>query len=261
MVRPEPISPEVSTGLAGDGVRRLVRRVLDVLLPPQCLNCAALVDLPGSLCSACWNEVRFIDEPLCACCGVPFEYDVGPGALCGDCARQRPAFGRARAAMVYDTVGRSLVLAFKHGDRTDAAPPFGQWMVRAGRDVIADAEVIVPVPLHWTRLFTRRYNQAALLARSVGRHAGLTVVPDLLIRRRRTPPLGGLGPSARCRRLAGAIRIRSGRKPLIAGRRLLLIDDVYTTGATVSACARALRRAGAADVDVLTLTRVVRTDV
>jgi len=154
----EPVSLALPGGPGGDGVRHLVRRALDVLLPPQSLNCATLVDRPGSLCSACWNEVRFIDRPLCDCCGVPFEYDVGPGALCGECVRHRPAFGRARAAMVYDAVGRSLVLAFKHGDRTDAAPPFGQWMLRAARDVIADAETIVPVPLHWTRLFARRYN-------------------------------------------------------------------------------------------------------
>ncbi len=240
---------------------RFATRTLDVLLPPQCLRCGALVDAPGVLCPSCWERIVFLGPPQCDACGLPFEYDVGEGALCGACTRKRPQFHRARAAMVYDDASRRLVLAFKHGDRTDTAPAFGRWLVRAGSDLIADADVVAPVPLHWTRLFARRYNQAALLGYAVGRLAGVPVVPDLLVRRRRTASQGRLSPSARYRNLRGAFAAARSRVAVIKGRRVLLVDDVLTTGATAAACARTLLRAGARAVDVLTLARVVRPAV
>jgi ComF family protein len=161
----------------------------------------------------------------------------------------------------YDDASRDLVLAFKHADRTDGAPAYGAWLARAGADLVADADAIAPVPLHWTRLFSRRYNQAALLALALGTHAGLPVVPDLLIRRRRTPSQGRMSATGRARNVAGAFSLNARRLAFLEGRRILLIDDVLTTGATVESCARVLLRGGAAAVDVLTLARVVRPQV
>ncbi len=200
---------------------------------------------------------------MCSTCGFPFEHDGGAGdnadgTLCGACARQTPTFGHARAVFAYDDASRRLILAFKHGDRTDAAPAFAGWMARAGQALVRDAELVVPVPLHRWRLLRRRYNQAALLARSLAADAGLIFAPDLLVRRRNTPSQARLSPSARRRNVAGAFAVRPSRRAGLGGRRVLLVDDVYTTGATVEAAARALRRGGAQGVDVLTLCRVVR---
>ncbi len=160
--------------------------------------------------------------------------------------------------MRYDEASRGLVLGFKHADRTDGAPAYGAWLARAGAELIAEADLIAPVPLHWMRLFARRYNQAALLARALARRAGRPVAADLLLRRRHTPSQGRLSPAQRRRNVAGAFAVKPSRRPLLEGRRVLLVDDVLTTGATASACARTLRRDGARAVDVLVLARVVR---
>ena len=250
-------SPSPSSGLGGV-LRRLPRRALDALLPPQCLGCGALVDEPGLLCAECWDSVVFLGPPQCPACGFPFEYSLGEGALCGACSRRRPVFERARAAVAYDDASRHLILAFKHGDRTDAAPAFARWLARAGGELLGEAECIVPVPLHWSRLFARRYNQAALLAQNLGRLGSVPVVPDALVRRRRTPPQGRMGTAARRRNLAGAFAVGPRGRARIEGRRVLLVDDVLTTGATAAACGRTLLGARAGAVDVLTLARVVR---
>ena len=232
--------------------------MLDALLPPQCLSCTAPVDRPGKLCAECWSRVTFIDGPVCASCGMPFEYDAGPEALCGACTRRQPAYDRARAVMRYDEHSRKLVLRFKYADRTHGAPAYGAWMARAGAGLLANAEFLVPVPLHRRRLFTRRYNQAAILAYAVGRATGIAVAPALLARIRPTPPQTGRSASERVANVRGAFAVRPGEDPKVEGRRLVLIDDVMTTGATVEACARTLAGAGAARVDVLILARVVR---
>ena len=235
---------------------RLAKRALDTLLPPQCLVYSALVDEQGSLCSACWGKITFLGPPQCHVCGLPFEYDLGEGAVCGACARRAPIFRRARSALTYDPASRGLVIAFKYADRTDAAPAYGRWLARAGSGLIAESDLIAPVPLHWTRLFSRRYNQSALLAQALGRQSSLPVATDLLVRRRRTPSQGGLSPYQRHRNVQGAFTVKPKRH--FEGLRILLIDDVYTTGATVAACSRALLKAGAGAVDVLTLARVQR---
>lgn len=237
-------------------MRKFGAAALDLLLPPQCLACRAIVAEPGALCGPCFAKLRFITAPCCAACGLPFEFDPGADALCGDCIRRRPAYGRARAVFRYDDASRGLVLAFKHGDRIDAAPAYARWLARAGGELIAEADAIAPVPLHWSRLFRRRYNQSALLANALARITGRAVTPDLLRRRRRTPPQGGMGRAERVRNVRGAFALGPGRA--VAGKRILLIDDVLTTGATAEACAAVLTKAGAKAVDVLTLARVVR---
>ncbi|MGD1880105.1 MAG: ComF family protein [Kiloniellaceae bacterium] len=230
-----------------------------------------MVEVQGALCPSCWSAITFVADPQCRCCGLPFAFDSetlapsdpgnpgGPGALeCGACLAEPPPFGRARAVMRYDDGSRPLLLGFKHGDRTEAAPPFAAWMARSGAELLAGAEVIAPVPLHWRRLFARRFNQAALLAQALGSRSGLPVVPDLLVRRRATPSQGHLSRAERQRNVAGAFAVNPRRAAALQGRRLLLVDDVMTTGATVSACARAALKGGAAAVDVLVLARALR---
>ncbi len=242
----------------GTAVRALPGLALNALLPPRCLVCGVGVERPGALCGACWRGLSFLAPPFCAACGFPFDFDLGAGTVCGACSREPPGYDRARAVLRYDDVSRGLLLGFKHGDRTEGAPAFGGWLARAGGELIADCDVILPVPLHPRRLFSRRYNQSALLAQALGRATGLPVLPDGLRRTRNTASQGRLSAAARQRNVAGAFRVAPGAAERLGGRRVLLVDDVLTTGATVEACAQALRRAGAAGVDVLTLARVVR---
>ncbi|NQU72369.1 MAG: ComF family protein, partial [Rhodospirillales bacterium] len=185
-------------------------------------------------------------------------YDPGVGAVCGECLRAPPPFERARTVFRYDEHSRDLVISFKHRDRIDAAPAYGKWMARAGREILAEADLIVPVPLHRRRLISRRYNQSAELCHALSRETGLPHNPDLLVRTRATPTQGRLNRAERERNVRGAFALRPDAVTSLQGRRVVLVDDVLTTGATVNACARTLLRGGAAAVDILTLARVVR---
>ncbi|MFC5355850.1 ComF family protein [Azospirillum himalayense] len=238
---------------------RVLGGILDTLLPPRCLCCGGAVDRQGGLCAPCWSGLTFIAPPLCAGCGTPFDFALEGEPLCGACIAEPPVFARARAVLAYDDGSRPLVLGFKHGDRIHAAGAYGAWLARAGAELLADADLLAPVPLHRLRLFRRRYNQAALLAQAAGRQAARPVIPDLLVRRRATPSQGGLDRSGRRRNVKGAFAVRPGLEPRVAGKRIVLVDDVLTTGATLSECARVLLRAGAERVDALTLARVVKT--
>lgn len=239
-------------------LRRSASWLLDAVLPPRCLKCGEIVTDAGSLCGRCWPELKFLSAPCCACCGLPFEFDMGEGSLCAACAARRPVYERARAALAYDDASRDLILRFKHADRIDGAATFAGWMARAGAELAAAADLIAPVPLHRWRLVRRRYNQAAILANAIGAALAKPVVPDLLLRRRATDSQGHLGRSQRQRNVAGAFALHPRRAQLAAGARVLLVDDVLTTGATAEACAKALQRAGAKAVDLLVLARVVR---
>jgi len=241
---------------ASSGLLRIGRALVDGVLPPRCLACGETVDEPDSLCGRCWSGVTFFAPPWCAACGLPFPHPMGEDALCAACARERRSWDRARAVLRYDKNSRRLVLGLKHGDRTHQARAFGRWMHRAGADVLSGADLLIPVPLHWTRLFQRRYNQAALLAQAIRSAGGPPVAVDWLVRRRRTPVQGHLGPVARERNVRGAFMMRAGRS--VAGKRVVIVDDVMTTGATVEECARVLKRARAASIGVLTLARALR---
>ena len=214
---------------------------------------------PGELTPAAWTGVRFLDAPWCASCGMPFDYPIGKGAVCGACAGQADAPCRiSRAAFVYDENSRRLVLMLKHAGRTDGLTVFGRWMARAGADALEGADGLIPIPLHAHRLRKRRFNQSFLLARALSQTCGLPVQPHILARTRATPSQGGLSAKARQRNVAGAFTVREAAKPFVRGRRFVRVDDVHTTGATLQACARVLKRAGAEDVTAITLARVVK---
>jgi Predicted amidophosphoribosyltransferases len=240
-------------------LHRIWRGLVDLAYPPLCVLCREPVADPDSLCPACWSELQFIDGPVCVRCGLPFEIDAGPGTECGSCIADPPKFDKARAILRYDDASKKPVLALKHADRLDLVPAFAKWLDRAGRELLAETDMIVPVPLHRMRLWKRRYNQSAELARALSRRSGLPLEPLVLERVKPTPSQGTM-PSAEARRknVAGAFLVPKPMRPAVKGRRVLLIDDVLTTGATASASARALKRAGATSVFVLALARVVR---
>lgn len=234
------------------------RAALDLLLPPACLTCDAPVDAPGRFCADCFALTGFVTEPCCRRCGVPFVHAAQGGAekLCPLCRDRPPPWGRARAALRYDAQARRIVLPLKYGDRTEHAAALAPLMARAGAALLRDAELLVPVPLHGRRLIQRRYNQAALLAREVARLTAKPVLPDALKRTRVTVSLGDLSAAERARVVDGAFAVRPERAGSVAGRKMLLIDDVLTSGATCAACTRALFAAGASAVDVLVAARV-----
>ncbi|WP_347265496.1 ComF family protein [Roseococcus pinisoli] len=252
--------------LEGPGrLRGLLRRmgvgILDALLPPTCLTCETPVGEQGGLCPTCFSRLAFVTAPMCEVCGVPFPHAATgarqpEGSCCGACLAAPPAFSVARAALRYDEGAKALILPFKHHDRTELARPLARQMARAGAELLRAADLLVPVPLHRWRLFRRRHNQAALLAAQLSRISGKAFDPMLLRRIRATVPLGELGALQREAALLGAFALARGAGRKLAGRRVLLIDDVLTSGATADACAQALLRGGAAAVGVLAAARV-----
>jgi len=231
---------------------------LDLLLPPTCTLCPVAVDAPGLLCGPCFGELTAAEEPCCRCCGVPFDlaWQAAEGGLCQRCIDSPPAFEQARAALLYNDASRRLVLPFKHGDRIEFAAILARLMLRSGASLLQRADVLVPVPLHRRRLFVRRYNQAALLAQALGSMACRPVLVDALARVAATQNLDGKSAAERRDEVATAFAVRSRRASELEGQRVLLIDDVMTSGATAGACSESLLAAGAASVDVLVAARV-----
>ena len=234
------------------------RLVLDVALPTLCVACREPVDGEG-VCANCWSKLSFIARPFCPRLGIPFVYDPGPELLSMEAIASPPAYARARAAVRYDDVAKTLVHALKYQDRTDLAPAMGRWMARAGEELLNEADWLIPVPLHWRRAWHRRYNQSGALARAIERQSGVKVRGELLRRVRATEQQVGLSRPQRASNVQGAFKVSADRQSEVQGRRVVLIDDVLTSGATVDACARALLRAKAATVDVLVFARVVDT--
>ena len=235
---------------------RALGGALNLALPSLCPACREQVRDSG-LCASCWSKLSLIAPPYCERLGIPFAYDPGPGVLSMQAISDPPAYHRARAAVRYDDIARALVHALKYGDRIDLAPTMGRWMARAGLEILNEADALIPVPLHWRRLWARRFNQSALLAQAISRESGVAVADTALKRIKATAQQVGLTQSERAENVQGAFRVPPDRKAEVAGRRVVLVDDVLTSGATSDACARALLRAGARNVDLLVFARVV----
>ncbi|MES2031028.1 MAG: ComF family protein [Pseudomonadota bacterium] len=242
--------------LCRSALTQTARLALDVALPTLCVACREPVAGEG-VCAACWGKLSFIAPPFCSRLGIPFVYDPGPGILSMQAIADPPAYQRARAAVRYGEIARTLVHQLKYHDRTDLAPTMGRWMARAGKELLADADLLVPVPLHWRRGFSRRFNQSGALARAIGQQSGVAISRDALRRIRPTEHQIGLSRTERASNVQGAFKVPPERQVEILGRRVILVDDVLTSGATTDACARALLRAKAAQVDVLVFARVV----
>jgi predicted amidophosphoribosyltransferase len=233
---------------------------LHLVYPPQCLCCGTLVETAFGLCPDCWRDAPFITGLVCDQCGTPLPGEAGPTETvhCDDCISIARPWIRGRAVFLYGDTARRLVLALKHGDRLDIAKPAAGWLAQAAKPLLHDDLLVAPVPLHWTRLLMRRYNQSALLSAGFAARASLAHCPDLLTRQRRTPSLDGASRDDRFATLGAAITITPGRRHKIVGRDVLIVDDVMTSGATLAACAEACLAAGAAQVSVLTLARVAK---
>lgn len=236
-----------------------IESALRLIYPPLCLACGGQVSDAAGLCGTCWRDTGFINGLICDLCGVPLPGDDATElAHCDDCMTIARPWARGRAALVYKDVARKLVMALKHGDRGDLARPAAHWMLRAAAPILQPDTLLVPVPLHWRRLLVRRYNQSALLGTELAKLTGYEHCPDLLKRTRATPSLDGLGREARFETLAGAITVHPGRQSKVVGRRILIIDDVMTSGASFTACAKACLASGAQQICVLALARVAK---
>lgn len=245
----------------GSALARVASAVVDLVLPHRCALCGHVLGPDRGLCGACWAELRFIAEPYCSCCGRPRLEDDTPVDPCVRCRNDPPLLRRTRAALAYDDASRRLVIAFKHHGRLSLRPLLLRWLRRAAAELVDDVDLVTPVPLHRGRLLRRGYNQAALLAAGIVDAAPPVYVPDLLVRTRATRSQQGLGARARLDNITQrAFAVHPAHAALIRGRRVLLVDDVLTTGATLDACAHVLRAGGADAVDALCVARVTRPD-
>jgi len=237
-------------------MRPILGRLADLLLPPVCISCRTPIGSHGLLCGACFASIDFIAPPICARLGVPLPYDAGEGSLSARAIASPPVYDRARAAARYSETMRELIQSFKYRDRQEGLPLFARWLKRAGAELLADVDLIVPVPLYASRLWWRRFNQSAMLALSV-KPSGIAVDCFVLKRVRRTASQVGLSAEQRRRNVARAFKVEKAHAARVKGKKIVVVDDVITTGATAESCARALKRAKAARVDVLALARAV----
>src|SRR5579864_1191450 len=232
-IEPVPKPPRLRRALTAcrSGLAGAARLALDIVLPTLCVACREPVHGDG-VCAACWSKLSFIAPPFCERLGIPFVYDPGPGILSMEAIADPPAYQRARAAVRFDEISRALVHALKYGDRLDLAPMMGRWVNQAGRELLAEADALVPVPLHWRRLWARRFNQSAVLAAEVSAASGVAIAAGALKRVKFTAQQVGLSRSERAANVQGAFRVPGDGKAAVTGRRLVLIDDVLTSGST-----------------------------
>jgi ComF family protein len=240
------------------GLRGMGRAALDLVYPPSCIACRRATAEPGVLCAQCWGEIRFIERPYCERLGTPFAQDFGQTLISPQAMADPPVYNRARAvARFEDGPARNLVHRLKYGDRIELARPLGRWMARAGAEILAEADILIPVPLHRRKLVSRRFNQAMALAEAISNETQLPVQPFYLARVKATRPQVGLSKVQRAENVQGAFRVCEGAELHLKGKRVILVDDVLTSGSTLNAASRVLLRGGVASVDVLVFARVV----
>lgn len=235
-------------------------RAVDTVLPPRCVVTGEMVDRQGMIAPSAWAELDFIADPICDACGFPFDFEVEKGSLCASCLDRSPPYETARAALKYNDSSRNMILRFKHADQTHNVLAFMPWLQTAGREMLEEADMLIPVPLHRWRLMQRRYNQAAIIAQALGKKTHIPVMVNGFRRIRSTPSQGYLKSHERHKNVKRAFALDEKRMAEIKGKTIILIDDVHTTGATVKECTKALLKAGGAKVHVLTLARVVHEE-
>jgi ComF family protein len=245
------------TSLNGKNFIQVLRHGFDLLLPSSCMTCQKPIGSDHALCVSCWQQLTFLEKPWCARLGTPFAYDLGPEALSAQAIANPPVFNRLRSAVSHDDIARKLVHRFKYGDQTELAELMARWMIRAGQELLQEGAIVIPIPLHRWRLWQRRYNQSSLLALHIGAITGHDVLMEGLVRHKKTKQQVGLNARQREQNLSGAFTVPASVRPLIKDRAIVLIDDVYTTGATVHAATRALLRHKVQSVDVLTFSRAM----
>lgn len=241
-----------SINIVSHSAKLLSRLALDRLLPPRCVVCVEETAGDGALCSSCWSTMPFIEPPFCQRLGVPFSHAIGEGAISPAAIADPPVFDRSRSVCLYEGAARDMVHSLKFSRRRELAGPMGRWMARAGRELLRDGPLILPVPLHRSRLFKRQFNQAADLGKVIAQQAQVDFHPLVLVRAKKTRPQVGLTAKQRRKNISGAFELTEEGQRLVAGRQIVLVDDVYTTGSTVEACSRVLLRHRAASVDILT---------
>lgn len=239
-------------------IKQVLQSSVDFILPPRCLLCYERTVDAHNVCASCWQGLTFISKPQCVKCGIPFEYGMADNLSCAPCLDKQPEFNQMRSAVVYNDISRHLVLCFKHGDMLQLSKLLSRWMHTAGKEIISRSDILIPVPLHFTRLMWRQYNQAAILSNQIAKLADKNKHNEILTRNRYTPSQGKKTYKERVKNVKSAIQINPKYADLICGKNVLLIDDVYTTGATINECCRILKAGGASSIDVLTFARVVK---
>ncbi len=235
-----------------------IQHGINIIYPPRCLRCHIIISQIGALCPDCWQSITFNTPPHCALCSQPFPYDAGENALCATCIATPPAYARIHTVFHYNDNSKALIHTLKYSDGTYTIPTFAAWMQRAGDASLRQADLITAVPLHKRRLLTRYFNQAALLAKEIGRLCQLPVYPELMLRTRHTPPQAGLSSRERIRNVRGVFKLHPRYATLVKDKHIIVVDDVMTTGATISACTQILRKAGATKVTILTLAKTMK---
>ena len=238
----------------------LVEATINTILPPRCAATGEIVDIQGAVSPNFWSELQFIEKPFCPVCSIPFNFEIDDNAICASCLECEPMFDKSRSAVVYNDASRRLILNFKFNDKTSFVHTFVPWLIRAGIELINDADYIIPVPLHHKKLRERRFNQSALIAHEIAKKTKSNYMPDGLIRTRYTVPQKGLSRTARNKNIQGAFLINDPYLDEFAHKKILLIDDVLTTGSTLNECARILKNAGAKEVNTLTIARVTKEE-